>query len=293
MTMSKILFLFFAACLLLGINAQAEGSFGSGGGASTSPSYSTQGEFTMFGGISSDASGLIVLKHGPVNTISSVSFVQFQAAPSQVSEATINQLFGRAQYDDGTFVLLNSVGEEWNVLSGPVRFISDGVLQSSNVYQDTSALLRLAFEGYHADLSLAVKNTGEDDFGIYAQDGANDLWQVQNFGENNLNGKGSADPDGDGQNNLYEYIAGTSPTNASSRFSFSIEPVSGNTNQMRLRLNPRLPDRTYSVDFRVNLTGISRPLTNGIITDLGVDRTIVDPSATNRTRFYRVRIEKP
>ena len=44
-------------------------------------------------------------------------------------------------------------------------------------------------------------------------------WQILYFNTtNNPNGDPSADPDGDGQNNLAEFLSGTNPTNAASGF---------------------------------------------------------------------------
>lgn len=47
-------------------------------------------------------------------------------------------------------------------------------------------------------------------------DGLADSWELQYFG--NLSANGAGDPDGDGVSNLREFIAGTNPTDAASRF---------------------------------------------------------------------------
>jgi hypothetical protein len=46
----------------------------------------------------------------------------------------------------------------------------------------------------------------------YAGDGIDDTWQIHYFGHGNPNGLPLADPDGDGRNNLAEFLAGTDPT---------------------------------------------------------------------------------
>ena len=63
--------------------------------------------------------------------------------------------------------------------------------------------------------------------GSYAADGVGDDWQFQYFGLNNPNAAPLLDPDGDGQNNLFEFTAGLVPTNPLSRFLVSIAPVPG------------------------------------------------------------------
>ena len=84
-----------------------------------------------------------------------------------------------------------------------------------------SAALDDATFGKFGTLEMTVLNVSNDDFGGYASDGLPDDWQVQYFGENNPNAAPSADPDGDGQNNAYEYVVGTVPSNAASHFSLA------------------------------------------------------------------------
>ncbi len=64
---------------------------------------------------------------------------------------------------------------------------------------------------YHEQLS------GYYEPGFYAWDTLPDSWQRYYFGENNPEGLQLVDPDGDGQNNAMECLAGTDPTDDSSR----------------------------------------------------------------------------
>jgi hypothetical protein len=102
------------------------------------------------------------------------------------------------------------------------------------------------------------------------------------------------DPDGDQQSNYFEYLAKLNPTNEQSSFNLSIEPVPGITSQMRVQFVPRYPDRLYSVEVQAGaLGGEFVPLSVSTVSDVGAVRTVVDYTATNAARFYRVRITLP
>jgi hypothetical protein len=58
--------------------------------------------------------------------------------------------------------------------------------------------------------------------GLYESDTLPDEWQRQYFGEDNPSALPEIDADGDGQNNLFESVAGTDPTDAGSRFDLKI-----------------------------------------------------------------------
>ncbi len=57
-------------------------------------------------------------------------------------------------------------------------------------------------------------------------------WQIQYFGTTNSPAGANADPDGDGQNNLAEFLAGTDPTNSAS--SFRVISVTQTGNSLRV-----------------------------------------------------------
>ena len=102
------------------------------------------------------------------------------------------------------------------------------------------------------------------------------------------------DPDADGQNNLFEYTAGTVPTHALSKFHLSIARVAGQPNQQQLIFSPRLASRTYTMLYRTNLSaGNFTPLAGASLTDNGTERTLTDLNATNASRGYRVQITLP
>ena len=133
-----------------------------------------------------------------------------------------------------------------------------------------------------------------DNFGSYAGDGLDDSWQNQYFGLNNPDAEPRSDPDGDGQNNQFEFTAGIVPTDSDSRFDLRVEPVPGQPARKRLVFSPRRMDRTYSIFSSGGLeTNSWSELTDGIISDNGSERSVTDPNASQGRKFYRVRIVKP
>ena len=143
-------------------------------------------------------------------------------------------------------------------------------------------------------LGLTVVNMAKDDYQAYAADGIDDDWQVQYFGTPpNANAGPTADPDGDGQKNLLEFLAGVTPNDAASRFLFRIGPVAGQPLQKKLVFSPRFADRTYTVQTNPGLGLTWTTLTGTTFLDNGTERTVIDPNAGAAKKFYRVNISKP
>ncbi len=115
-------------------------------------------------------------------------------------------------------------------------------------------------------------------------DGLPDDWEKFYFGD--LAQNANDDPDGDGVNNLSEYLAGTNPTQAASAFRITT------TNQTELHW-PNLPSRQPTVEFSDNLTHWQNVTNAAIIypTPLTAEWSDPSPSATNR--FYRVHVSAP
>ncbi|MCX8156808.1 MAG: Ig-like domain-containing protein [Verrucomicrobiae bacterium] len=96
-----------------------------------------------------------------------------------------------------------------------------------------------------------------------------------------------ADPDGDGRNNLQEYVAGTVPTNAASRLQFSIERGAG---VVRLRITPRAEGRTYVALVSSSPLGPFTPLANPLTQISGNELIITDTAPGTGPRFYQVQV---
>jgi hypothetical protein len=121
-------------------------------------------------------------------------------------------------------------------------------------------------------------------------DGLADVWELANGLDPQIasgtNGA-SADNDGDGANNLHEYIAGTNPNNAADYLHFTRAFVE---NQLcKLEFNSRT-GRTYGIEY-VNTLGPSivwNTLASGI-SGTGGSVTVSDPQI-DETRYYRLRV---
>ena len=136
-------------------------------------------------------------------------------------------------------------------------------------------------------------DTIPDNFGSYAGDGLGDGWQVQYFGLNNPQAGPNVDASGTGQTNMFKYVAGLVPTDPASRFSVWVEPVPGQTAQVRVIFFPRLDGRTYTVKASPSLAaGSWAPLGSSSTTDNGNERTVTDLNASGTKRFYTVEVQK-
>jgi FG-GAP repeat len=104
----------------------------------------------------------------------------------------------------------------------------------------------------------------------------------------------TADPDGDGDENRFEYAAGLIPTDPISRFRLRVEPAPGPPGQVAIIFSPRFTDRTYVVRSKASLADPDwTPLTSSSTTDDGDERTVIDLLATPAQKFYQVEITRP
>ncbi|HBJ87640.1 MAG TPA: hypothetical protein DDZ88_28040, partial [Verrucomicrobiales bacterium] len=224
--------------------------------------------------------------------LSEVTAVQLAATPTTLNEGTTRQVVATATLDDATTAALLGSELNWSVLSGPISSIdSSGLATVANVYQDTAATVQGSYSGVNGTLGLTIVNVGTDDLGIYASDGIPDTWQAQHFGTNNPLGLATADASGTGQNNLLKYIAGLNPVDPASRL---LTDVGGGGSSHTITINPRLSDRTYTVQFSNDLSVNGwQDLTGATIQDNGQIRTVTDPDGTSTRKFYRVQVSYP
>lgn len=266
-----------------------------GGARVQSANYRVDASLAALGGISS-AAGIDTVKHGYAGQLYDPVALRVSAPSSDaLNENTSRQLEAVPVADDTTTLpALNPSLVQWSVLSGPVAISTSGVATAATVYADRPAAISGTANGLSGQWNLTVLNVGLDDYGSYAGDGIDDAWQVNYFGENNSNAAPAADPDGDGQHNLFEFTAGLAPDDPNSLFRLRIDNVAGQPGHRRLIFSPRLADRTYVPQFRASLTsGEWAPLPGTIETENGTERTITDPNATGAAKFYRIDITKP
>ena len=117
-------------------------------------------------------------------------------------------------------------------------------------------------------------------------------WQLLNFGNTNVNP--NADPDGDGMNNLQEYLAGTDPNNLNSKLAittFSTSP-SGASNYLSWQ---SVLTRCYYVQERLSLNNGFSWFDSGLglIGPDGASTASTILGTNGPLRFYRVQAIRP
>ena len=262
-----------------------------GGGQAISARYSVQCSVGEIGHVTTAAAPAIVAKNGRVGQLLELASLTLLADPVVIPETGQSQLSAHATLDDASRLNLRGSDLFWRPEPGlAVSIDSQGLLTAGNVYQHSSGWIEGRFPDGVARINLSLLNTGNDDFNLYAHDQIPDLWQVGYFGEHNPAGRADADPDGDGQINFAEFMAGVSPTDSASRFVLEIAGMPDLPTQKFVIFSPRLADRSYTVESSLDLGAGFRPLADGGQIDFGETRFVLDPQATEPTKFYRVRI---
>lgn len=303
--MKTSIFPFVAAGAVLGVSAAfgsirssadyavATETAGPGGAFAASASYSVNAAVSGAGAVAS--SGSCVVKGGFAGQLFDVAGLVPTAGSSSVNEGATLPLGVAWCLDDATLLPLAPSLAAWSVVSGPVGAIdANGVLTAGNVGGDTPATVRASYRGFTGTLSLTVADADPDNFGSYAADGLPDEWQIEHFGNDNPNAAPQKDVFGAGQTNFFKYVAGLDPADRTSVFRVAVQPVSGQPGRKQIVFGPVLPDRTYTVVFKSNLTESTwTPLTGATQSDNGRQRTVTDPDAGGKAKFYRVQIGKP
>lgn len=287
----------FAMSALAGSSANytlAPDAIDGGGLRGTSTNYTA--DFSMMAGGAGSSTGY-VNRTGYAGQLGDVvaTAIELSAPQLTVNETATLQLSAEVVYDDLTTAALDATEVTWSVNSGPVAGIDvNGLATAGTVYQDTAAVVQGDYQTFSDTLGLTVINTLPDNFGSYAADGIDDDWQVLYFGLDNPLAAPTQDPDFDGQNNLFEFLAKMIPDDSASFFEIVARAVPGQPGQKEIVFEPRYPDRTYLVQTSTLLTAPSwSTLTPSSFTDNGTERTVNDPNATGPRKFYRVLISKP
>jgi hypothetical protein len=265
----------------------------SGGRRTTSTAYTHDGSLGGITGIST--AGAAVAKAGYLGQLTQVTALQLAATPTTVDETATRQLSAAHLLDDDSLNLLAATDVTWSVAGGPLSGIdTSGLATAATVCQNTAATAQGTYAGASGTLELTVLDSIPDNFGTYAGDSLADDWQFANFGLDNPLAAPTQDPDGDGQNNAFEFTAGLVPTDPQSRFSLSIVPVPGQPGQKQVIFDPIVGGRSYAVMTSPDLTpGSWAPLSGGSVSNDGDQRTVTDPAASETRKFYTVEIVKP
>jgi len=194
----------------------------------------------------------------------------------------------RIQPAGGTFTNAIDVSLTPRINGAFVRYTLDGTTPS-NTSPRVEGLVRLtatsqvrarAFFG-----EFPVSNLEAADFvRVYpSTDGMPDSWRMQFFGANYASDPQSianADPDGDGANNLQEFIAGTNPLDPLSGFFVGLRAVP----EIRFQ---SIIGKTYRIFRRVSLPG-NPPVLVGTLTATSTNTIFLDILITEGTGFYVV-----
>jgi hypothetical protein len=270
-------------------------SMDNAGRPSSSASYTHSGSAGSIVGLGSVASPNETIKHGYIGQLYEIIALQLALPSANLNETASAQLTAAPLLDDATTLAsLDPSSVTWSIVSGPLASISTGgMATAATVYQDTPASVGGVAGALNGQFTLTVLNVGNDDFGLYAGDGIDDSWQVQYFGQNNPNAGPNADPDGDGQNNLFESMAGLIPTDRSSRFTLQIAAGVSATSKT-LTFNPIVAGRSYLIQSKPDLTSATwSPVSSTNQSDNGTARSVTDPNASGGKKTYRVQISKP
>lgn len=270
-------------------------SIDAGGATLASADYSVNTSINDAGSVVSAATSGYLAKSGFVGQLFDVVGVIPTAPSLGVNEGLTLQLGVAQVLDDGTRLPLSPSLAAWSVVGGPISSIQfNGLASAATVYQDTPATVRASCQGFTGSLTLDVLNVNTDDFGSYAADGLPDEWQTQYFGQNNPDAAPNKDATGSGQTNLFKYVAGLDPTDRNTVFRVTVQPVSGQPGQKQIVFGPVLPDRSYTVFYKTNLTDTTwTPLAGATQSDSDQERTVTDTNATGKAKFFRVQVSKP
>lgn len=270
-------------------------SIDGGGERAVSPDYQID---ASLGGVSGFAGGIEptpVIKTGYLGQINERIALELGPVPAVVEENSVLLLSGALLLDDESLTELRPADLSWKVVSGPLEAIQgDASVTAASVYQDTVARVQGEYAGLSTPLDLTVLDGAPDNFGSYAFDGLPDGWQVQYFGFDNSLAAPLRDPDGDGQNNLFEFTAGLIPTDPRSRFTFRLALDPSQAGALDLQFHPVLADRTYTILTTTHPGKVAwKPLVGLPFRDIGDLRIVTDFTESEPQKFYQIRIEKP
>ncbi len=187
------------------------------------------------------------------------------------------------------FVVGNSTGGTSGYRGSVDEFRLSGVARSPDWI--AAAYANMASPG-----SFAAFGPVEEDFYDSDGDGIADRWERHHFGRIDAPaGAPHLDPDGDARTTREEYVAGTDPTNASSRFTLSVGTSGGRLNVIMPTMpsgDPGLHDRGrfYSLENAGTVTGAWQTLPG--YHDIPADGAPIRFTNTvpAARRFYRGRV---
>lgn len=196
-----------------------------GGGMAASEAYQITGSA---GGISAvHRTDARMDRAGFIGQLYEIRGIVFPRSPVYAGEGETIALAVSEIWDDGSTFFPSVAGVSWQIdtENAPASISPDGVVETFPVHTDTMVTIIARRYEFFVLLTLVVRNTIEDNFGFYAGDGLPDWWQYTHFGPDNPDAAPHLDPDGDGEDNLTEFLALTDPLSPVGRF--DAEPFRG------------------------------------------------------------------
>ncbi len=185
----------------------------------------------------------------------------------------------------GMFNLTGPVNQSGNAISTTISNVPPG--QYKVKFSDVTFYQTPAAQTNMLSANETVTFTGNYVFIDANHNGISDSWENYYFGSAGSDRTQTTDSDGDGMSDYAEFIAGTNPTNAASRFIFVSAAVQ--TNRFVQLKWAAIPGRLYQLESSTNLNAWT-PLT-------GLQQATTSPmsySGTNaaaRSQFFRVQVQ--
>jgi hypothetical protein len=189
----------------------------------------------------------------------------------------------------------NLRGYAWGANIGWINFENTGAPMvdlntgklSGYVWSANCGWISLSNAVAHVQTDLVANGADTDG------DGLPDAWERLHFG--GLSPNAEDDPDGDGMNNLQEYLADTNPLNADENLRITAFDTPPNGREPKVTWTSK-PTRRYYLEKSLNL-GLPVPVWE----DSGLGLIVPDGASTTRSfsdtsasmRFYRVRAVRP
>lgn len=242
---------------------------------------------TMDAWVGEAAAGDFELRAGFAGQLYDVVALKVSPAPGEVAEEQVFAFDAAGRCDDGTFLATDA--ETWDLLSGPLATLDgNGHGVAAPVYQTETARVTVAALNLVATGEVRVLDVDPDNYGLYAHDEIQDLWQVAYFGPSSTNGLAGANPDGDQDDNHQEFIVGTDPLSAQSAFRVALARGGG----LRVSGSPAYTSRVYRLERTANVrSGIWTPEVAGAGALSNGQWVVAGLSDTNPLVHYRMQVE--
>jgi len=195
----------------------------------------------------------------------------------------------------GTIVISNNLSQGSFTLSGPLSQSGTGLRTTlTNAppgdytiqFHDVTFFETPAAQSNTLNTGATLTFTGNYDFIDANHNGISDAWEKFYFGSASTNRTSLTDTDGDRMPDYAEFIAGTDPTNATSKLVF-LESTSQNNSVIDFQWSA-VPGRSYQLQSSTNLISWA-PLTDWML----ATRSPMSQTATNNlgaSRLYRVEV---